>query len=158
MEHYFSFIQHDIRSGVTIIFACMVLICIAALSDLWSAIDAARANKEHIRSKPLRRTGAKIIDYYRLLVFGTMADCIGLCFVWYNLPYGSILCTLGVLIIECLSVVENLRRKKSHAAEVADVVGKIVNCVTKEEAEKIIEALRDQQTNNKIKNYQEQHG
>lgn len=28
MEHYFSFIQHDIRSGVTIIFACMVLICV----------------------------------------------------------------------------------------------------------------------------------
>lgn len=159
MEQFFAFIQQDIRSGMTIIFACMVLICLAALIDLSAAIDAAHANKERIRSRPLRKTGVKIIDYYRLLVFFIMIDCLGLCFAWYNLPYGSVLCTLGVLLIEGWSVVENLRRKKSHAAEVADVVGKIVNCVTKEEAEKIIEVLRDQQTNHKNKNYNsESHG
>lgn len=158
MEQFFAFIQHDIQSGMTIIFACLVLICIACLIDMWTAIDAARANKERIRSKPLRKTGVKIVDYFRLLMFFVMIDLLGLCFVWYNMPYGAIIGTVGVLAVEGVSVVENFRRKRSHAAEVAEVVSKIVSCVTKEEAEKIIIALRDQQTNNKIKNYQEQHG
>lgn len=152
MEQFFAFIQHDIRSGMTIIFACLVLICVACLIDMWTAIDAARTNKERIRSKPLRKTGVKIVDYFRLLMFFVMIDLLGLCFVWYNMPYGAIIGTLGVLAVEGFSVIENMRKKKSHAADVAEVVGKIVSCVTKEEAEKIIEALRDQQTNHKNKN------
>lgn len=153
MEDFFRFVQQDIRGGVTIIFSCLVLICVACMLDMWTAIDAARANKERIRSKPLRKTGVKIVDYFRLLVFFVMIDTLGLCFPWYLMPYGTIIGTLGVLAVEGFSVIENMRKKKSHAADVADVVGKIVSCVTKEEAEKIIETLRDQQTNHKNKNY-----
>lgn len=149
MEQFFAFIQHDIRSGMTIIFACLVLICIACLIDMWTAIDAARANKERIRSKPLRKTGVKIVDYFRLLMFFVMIDLLGLCFVWYNMPYGAIIGTVGVLAVEGVSVVENFRRKRSHAADVAEVVSKIISCVTKEDAEKIIEAVKEQNINHK---------
>lgn len=64
-----GFITQDVRSGLVIIFACMILIVLACLMDLWTGIDAARANKEKIRSRPLRKTGMKIVDYYRLFVF-----------------------------------------------------------------------------------------
>ena len=105
--------------------------------------DAARANKEKIRSKPLRKTGVKIVDYFRLIIIFVLIDILGLCFPWYNLPYGAIIGTAGVLFVEGFSVVENLRRKRSHAAEVADVAAKIVKCLTTEDAEKIIKMIKD---------------
>lgn len=143
MEEYLKFIEQDIRGGIVIIFTCSILICIASLIDMWTGIDAARANKEKIRSKPLRKTGVKIVDYFRLIIIFVLIDILGLCFPWYNLPYGAIIGTAGVLFVEGFSVVENLRRKRSHAAEVADVAAKIVKCLTTEDAEKIIKMIKD---------------
>lgn len=144
MEEYLKFIEQDIRGGITIIFICSILICIACLMDMWTGIDAARANKEKIRSKPLRKTGVKIVDYFRLIIIFVLIDILGLCFPWYNLPYGAIIGTAGVLFVEGFSVVENLRRKRSHAAEVADVAAKIVKCLTTEDAEKIIKMIKEE--------------
>lgn len=144
MEEYLKFIVQDIRGGITIIFICSLLICIACLMDMWTGIDAARANKEKIRSKPLRKTGVKIVDYFRLIIIFVLIDILGLCFPWYNLPYGAVIGTAGVLFVEGFSVVENLRRKRSHAAEVADVAAKIVKCLTTEDAEKIIKMIKDE--------------
>lgn len=144
MEEYLKFIVQDIRGGITIIFICSILICIACLMDMWTGIDAARANKEKIRSKPLRKTGVKIVDYFRLIIIFVLIDILGLCFPWYNLPYGAVIGTAGVLFVEGFSVVENLRRKSSHAAEVADVAAKIVKCLTTEDAEKIIKMIKEE--------------
>ena len=144
MEEYLKFIVQDIRGGITIIFICSILICIACLMDMWTGIDAARANKEKIRSKPLRKTGMKIVDYFRLIIIFVLIDILGLGFPWYNLPYGAIIGTAGVLFVEGFSVVENLRRKRSHAAEVADVAAKIVKCLTTEDAEKIIKMIKEE--------------
>lgn len=144
MEEYLKFIVQDIRGGITIIFICSILICIACLMDMWTGIDAARANKEKIRSKPLRKTGMKIVDYFRLIIIFVLIDILGICFPWYNLPYGAVIGTAGVLFVEGFSVVENLRRKRSHAAEVADVAAKIVKCLTTEDAEKIIKMIKEE--------------
>lgn len=143
MEKYVGFITQDLRAGVAIIFACLVLIVFACLLDMWTGIDAARINKEKICSRPLRKTGTKIVDYYRLVMFFILIDILGLCFPWYNLPYGAVIGTLGVLIIEGLSVIENLKKKKSHAAEVADLAMRITECATPEEAQKIIKAIKE---------------
>ena len=121
-----------------------MLIVVACLLDMWTGIDAARANKEKICSRPLRKTGTKIVDYYRLVVFFVLIDILGLCFPWYNLPYGAVIGTAGVLFVEGFSVVENLRKKKSHAAEVADMAAKIVECLTPEEAQKIIKKIKEE--------------
>lgn len=144
MEKYVGFITQDLRAGVTIIFACLVLIVFACLLDMWTGIDAARANKEKICSRPLRKTGTKIVDYYRLVMFFILIDILGLCFPWYNLPYGAVIGTAGVLFVEGFSVVENLRKKKSHAADVADMAAKIVECLTPEEAQKIIKKIKEE--------------
>jgi hypothetical protein len=143
MEKYIGFITQDLRAGIAIIFVCLVLIVFACLLDMWTGIDAARANKEKICSRPLRKTGTKIVDYYRLVVFFILIDILGLCFPWYNLPYGAVIGTAGVLFVEGFSVVENLRKKKSHAADVADMAAKIVECLTPEDAQKLIKKIKE---------------
>jgi hypothetical protein len=50
--------------------------------------------------------------------------------------------TLGILIIEGKSVLENLHKKKSSAAKVVDIIETIVNCTDNDTAEKIIKAIK----------------
>lgn len=133
---------HALSYNTAVIFVCCVLVILAALIDLWTGIDAARANKERIRSKALRRTVNKIIDYLRVILFGVLIDILGIFFPWYVLPYCALLCTLGVMLIEGRSVLENLRKKKSHAADIAAMVSKIVQCIDDKDAQEIISELK----------------
>lgn len=135
-------LTQDIGHGVTIIFMCCILVIVACFIDLWTGIDAARKNKEKIRSKALRRTIAKITDYLRVIVFGVLIDVLGITFPWYAIPYCAIIVTLGILIIEGKSVLENLHKKKSSAAKVVDIIETIVNCTDNDTAEKIIKAIK----------------
>lgn len=134
--------MHSVRIYTHVLFACCIFIIAAAFVDMWSGIDAARTNKQRIDSRGLRRTISKIVDYFRVLVFGTMIDALGLFIAWYNAPYCMILITAGILFIECRSVLENSRKKKSHAADVADVAQKIIECLTKKDAEALIEQIK----------------
>ena len=136
-------LTQDIGHGVTIIFLCCILVIVACFIDLWTGIDAARKNKEKIRSKALRRTVVKILDYLRVVIFGVLIDVLGLAFPWYAIPYIAIVCTLGILVIEGKSVLENFQKKKSSAAKVAEVAAAIVECIDNETAEKIIKAIKD---------------
>ena len=105
-------LTQDIGHGITIIFLCCVLVIAACFIDLWTGVDAARKNKEKIRSKALRRTVSKILDYLRVVFFAV------------------------------LSVLENFHKKKSSAAEIMDVIETIVNSTDNETAEKIIKAIK----------------
>ena len=136
-------LTQDIGHGISIIFMCCVLVIVACSIDLWTGIDAARKNKERIRSKALRRTVAKILDYLRVVVFGVLIDVLGLSFTWYVIPYCAVICTLGILVIEGKSVLENFQKKKSSAAQVADIIAAIVDATDNETAEKIIKAIKD---------------
>lgn len=136
-------LTQDIGHGVTIIFMCCILIIAACLIDLWTGIDAAKKNRERIRSKALRRTVAKVIDYLRVVVFGVLVDVLGLAFPWYSIPYFAIISALGILVIEGKSVLENLQKKRSSAAQVVDIIQAIVEATDNETAEKIIKAIKD---------------
>lgn len=136
-------LTQDIGHGITIIFMCCMLVIAACLIDLWTGIDAAKKNKEKIRSKSLRRTVTKMLDYLRVIVFGVLIDILGLAFPWYVIPYLAIICTLGILIIEGKSVLENFHKKKSSAAQVVDIIEAIVEATDNETAEKIIKAIKD---------------
>lgn len=136
-------LTQDIGHGITIIFMCCMLVIVACFIDLWTGIDAARKNREPISSKALRRTIAKVLDYLRVIVFGVLIDLLGLAFPWYAVPYMAIICTLGILIIEGKSVLENFHKKKSSAAKVVDIIEAIVNATDNETAEKIIKAIKD---------------
>lgn len=135
-------LTQDIGHGITIIFMCCVLVIAACFIDLWTGIDAARKNKEKIRSKALRRTVVKILDYLRVVLFGVLIDVLGLAFPWYVIPYCAIVCALGILVIEGKSVLENFQKKKSSAAQVVDIIQAIVDATDNETAEKIIKAIK----------------
>lgn len=135
-------LTQDLGHGVTIIFLCCILVIAACFIDLWTGIDAARKNKEKIRSKALRRTVVKVLDYLRVVIFGVLIDVLGLAFPWYSIPYLAIIVTLGILVIEGKSVLENFQKKKSSAAHVIDAIETIVNCTDNETAEKIIKAIK----------------
>ena len=136
-------LTQDIGHGITIIFMSCILIIVACLIDLWTGIDAARKNKEKIRSKALRRTVVKILDYLRVIMFAVLIDILGLTFIWYLMPYCCVVCTLGILVIEGKSVLENFQKKKSSAAQVVDIISTIVECADHDTAEKIIAAIKN---------------
>lgn len=135
-------LTQDIGHGITIIFLCCILVIVACFIDLWTGIDAARKNKEKIRSKALRRTVSKVLDYLRVIVFAVLIDVLGLSFPWYVIPYCAVVVTLGILFIEGKSVLENFQKKKSSAAHVVDAIETIINCTDNETAEKIIKAIK----------------
>ena len=137
-------LPYGICRGVMIAFLLCVLVCAAALIDMWTGIDAARTNKERIMSHGLRKTVSKIIDYLRIVYFFLLIDILGAVFAWYNLPYCAILATLGVLLIEGRSVIENSKKKQSAAGRVVDAVQEIIACVDSEKAQKIIEMIKEQ--------------
>lgn len=138
-------IAQDIGLWVVVAFTCAVLVVLAAFIDLWTGVEAARANRERISSHALRRTVNKIVDYLRVMVFAALIDTLGLFFPWYVLPYFLIVCTLGVLLIEGRSVIENSRKKKSHAADILDAVEDIIKAATQQDAERIIERLKEEE-------------
>lgn len=134
----------SLSRGIMIAFLLCVLVCAAALIDMWTGIDAAKTNKEKIMSHGLRKTVRKIIDYLRIVYFFLLIDILGAIFTWYNLPYCAILATLGVLLIEGRSVIENSKKKKSAAGRVVDAVQEIISCVDSEKAKSIIEMLKEE--------------
>lgn len=144
VETFVSNIKQDVGLWVMVAFTCAVLVWGAALIDLWTGVDAARANKEPISSHALRRTVGKVVDYLRVMMFCALIDTLGLFFSWYVLPYFVLVCTLGVLLIEGRSVLENSRKKKSHAADIVDAVEDIIKAATEKDAERIIERLKQE--------------
>lgn len=142
-------LTQDIGHGITLIFICCVLVIAACLIDLWTGVDAARKNKERIKSRILRRTVAKILDYLRVVVFGVLIDILGLAFPWYAIPYAALVVTLGILLIEGKSVIENYQKSRSAAAKVVDMISTIIDCADNDTAEKIIRAIKDDSANHK---------
>lgn len=142
-------LTQDIGHGIALIFICCVLVIAACLIDLWTGVDAARKNKERIKSRILRRTVAKILDYLRVVVFGVLIDILGLAFPWYAIPYAALIVTLGILLIEGKSVIENYQKSRSAAAKVVDMIHTIIECADNETAEKIIRAIKEDSANHK---------
>lgn len=145
MELIETYLGHDVSRGLAIIFICCVLVIAAALLDMWTGVDAAIANRERIRSHSLRKTVRKVIDYLRIVVFGVLIDILGLFFPWYDIPYACIVVTLGVILIEGKSVIENFKKKRSSAAQVLDIVAKIIECADEKDARKLIGIIRGEQ-------------
>lgn len=140
--------MHDMQAvldhligGFIVILICWTFVLLANILDFWSGRNTARALGEKIDSKGARRTFTKVVDYYRVLSFGLLFDVIGSFFSWYAMPFVSVIGSVAVIAIEWLSVIENSRRKKSHAAEVPEMVRKIVQCATADDGQKVLDMI-----------------
>ena len=76
IETFIANIKQDVLLWVMVAFTCCVIVWLAALIDLWTGVEAARANKEPISSHALRRTVAKVIDYLRVMLFCGLIDTV----------------------------------------------------------------------------------
>ena len=145
MEILFNSILQDLKVGLVLIFMCCIFTVAATFFDMWTAIEAVKAQGKKPESHPMSRTGKKIIDYLRLIAYVLMIDILGLfCLSFYNLPYCAVIITLGILAREGLSMHENYRLKKSNAVEAVDLAEKIVQCVASDDAKKIIKLIQEQ--------------
>ena len=138
-------VSQDIGHGVTLMFICAIAILFAVLIDLSTGIERAKKCKEKIRSRILRRTISKVVDYYRLLFFGILIDVLGLAFVWYNLPYCAVLVAVGVVLIECKSVIENYKKMKSPASKVPEAMNDAVDAITSKNVKELIDNVTDKE-------------
>lgn len=142
-------ITQDIGHGIMIMFICFMLVIFAVTIDLFTGVQAARKCKEKLQSHILRRTVNKVISYLTVVFFGIFIDILGLCFPWYAIPYCCILCTLGVILIEGKSVIENHAKAKNPAAhvpetvmDIAEKLGKYDNLDSLKQALDILEKSR----------------
>lgn len=126
---------------MAIVLVCWTFVFIANIIDLWSGRDTAKSLGEPIDSKGYRRTFVKIGDYYRVLMVMLLFDLIGSLFEFYKLPFATILGSVSVIAIELKSVIENSRRKKSHSAEIPDIVREIIQCSSPGKGKEIMEKL-----------------
>lgn len=126
---------------IVIIMICWAMMIMSCLVDLWSGRDTAKFLGEKLESHKYRRTIVKIGDYSRVMLFGFMFDCLGMLLTFYVLPFSTMLCTIGVIAIEGKSVIENSARKKAHAADIPEVIKKIIQAATAKDAEIIVEQL-----------------
>lgn len=126
---------------IIVILICWISMTTGCLIDLWTARDTAKACGEKLESHKYRRTITKIGDYARVMLFAFMFDMLGLLLTFYKLPFGTILCTIAILMIEGKSVVENLAKKRSHAADIPETVKQIISANTITEAKKILKNL-----------------
>lgn len=139
-----SFELKHLYTHISVTLLSWLLMFISTLIDMWDGIQTAKTLKEPIQSKGLRKTVSKAGDYWRLMLFGLMFDTLGLLFPWYILPYITILITLGVLWIEFRSLIEHNRRKRSHAAELPDVIANIIKCASEKDALELINKIKEE--------------
>lgn len=126
---------------VGIILVCWFFMVVSSIVDFWSGTTTAKALGQTLMSHGFRRTITKIGDYVRLMLFALMFDILGSLLSFYIVPFATILCTVAVIYIEGRSVVENSKRKKAHAADVPDIVKKIVQAATAEQGRKILNEI-----------------
>lgn len=126
---------------MAVVLVCWTFVFIANILDFWSGRDTAKALGEKIDSKGYRRTFVKIGDYYRVLMFLLLFDLIGSLFEFYKLPFATILGSIATIAIELKSVIENSRRKKSHAGDMPEIIKEIIQCTTADKSKEILDRL-----------------
>lgn len=137
---------------VGIILVCWFFMVVSSIVDFWSGTTTAKALGQALMSHGFRRTVTKIGDYVRLMLFALMFDILGSLLSFYIVPFATILCTIAVIYIEGKSVVENSKRKKAHAADVPDIVKKIVQATTAEQGHEILDKISQLLSSNKNEN------
>lgn len=127
---------------VGVVMACWMFVMLSVLIDFWSGTSTAKAIGEPLLSKGFRKSVEKFGDYFKILLFALMFDALGTCFLhFYYVPIMTLLTTISIMFIEGKSVIENSRRKKAHAADVPDMVKRIVKAVTTKQGIAILEEM-----------------
>ena len=119
------------------------MITAAILIDLSTGIKKAKALKCKVHSQGLRKTFTKLGDYLSIFYFGIIVDIAIHMVSKAYVPVGIALACLASCTIECISVIENLKARKSAAGKVPEIAEKIVNAKNIKEAVDIINTIKE---------------
>lgn len=126
-----------------VVFVAWVSVAIACFVDMWSGVTTARALGEKVHSHRLRETIGKVKDYTNVLLAFLFIDLLGSLFTWYQLPFFQMIIAVGAMLIEGWSVIENKKRKKSHAGIIPELAAEIVKCAREKDAEAIVDNIKN---------------
>lgn len=144
MEHFLASVSYDKAFlFIGIFIAVCILVIVAIMIDLWDGIYTAKTTGERVHSRKLRITMNKVGEYWRFIFIGFLIDCMGFFFHFYSLPFFVILFGVGLIIVEAKSMFEHSHRRKSHTAQLPDLLKKIVSASNSQEAEKILKNITD---------------
>lgn len=119
------------------------MITAAILIDLSIGIKKAKALKEKVYSQRLRMTFTKLGDYLSIFYFGIIVDISIHMVSKTYIPAGITIACLASCTIECISVIENLKARKSAAGKVPEIAQKIINAKNAKEAIDVINAIKE---------------
>ncbi len=119
------------------------MITAAILIDLSTGIKKAKALKCKIYSQGLRMTFTKLGDYLSIFYFGIIVDIAIHMVSKTYIPVGIALACLASCTIECISVIENLKARKSAAGQVPEIAQKIINAKNVKEAIDVINMIKE---------------
>ena len=119
------------------------LITAAILIDLSTGVRKAKALKEKVHSQGLRMTFTKLGDYLSIFYFGLIVDIAIHMVANTYIPAGITLACLASCTIECISVIENLKARKSAAGKVPEIAQKIINAKNVKEAIDVINVIKE---------------
>lgn len=125
--------------------AVCILVITAILLDLWDGVHTAKRTNERVHSHKLRVTIAKISEYWRFILIGFLVDCLGVIFSFYILPFVAVLFGVGLIAVEAKSMFEHANHRKSHTAELPDIVSSIIGAVDKKDAQKILDRIKSEE-------------
>lgn len=126
---------------IGVFFAVSLLVIMAIMLDLWDGVYTAKRTGQRVHSHKLRVTIAKVSEYWRFLLIGFLADCLGFLFSFYFLPFLAMLFGMGLIVVEIISMFEHAKRRKSHLIDLPDIIDGIITASTKKDAEKIISLI-----------------
>lgn len=126
---------------IGVFLAVSLLVIMAIMLDLWDGVYTAKRTGQRVHSHKLRVTITKVSEYWRFLLIGFLADCIGFIFSVYSLPFMALLFGMGLIVVEIISMFEHAKRRKSHLIDLPDIIDGIIAASTKKDAEKIISVI-----------------
>jgi len=143
IEQNWEKIQLLLTIWAIVIFIAWIGMAVACFIDMLSGVSTARAIGEKVHSHRLRETFQKIKDYAGVMFPFMFIDIIGSLFSFYFLPFFQIVIAAGAITIEGWSVLENKKRKKSHAALIPELAKEIIQCAREKDAEALIETIQN---------------
>lgn len=135
-----SILTHDVQrlKGLSMILAVFYFcVLVAIFVDLGAGIDKAKRQGDIRTSYGLRRTIAKIKDYFSVLMLFTLADIVAS--VWFSLPFFTAVGTISIVFIEAKSVYENKKDINKGVKDLPDVLLQILK--NKDKAEDLLRFL-----------------
>lgn len=130
-----------VATNCTFVGFCLVAVVVAVVLDMWTGVECARKRGEKVMSDGLRRTISKMGDYWRVQGFGIVTDI--LLSMYLDYPIATIAITLGEILIEFKSVLENYRRAGLPAGKVDEAAKTVFKSLTERDVERLKDFLRE---------------